>query len=132
MMRADDLMRRAQSLVIKQRLQWMKEYELSKNANTVCRRFGISRKTFYKWLKRYETSGRQSVSLVDRPRTPHTNRMRTSDDVRSRIVQLRQQTGFGPRRIGARLREAEIRVSSGTIWKIISQYEKEQASVRRA
>jgi IS30 family transposase len=124
-MTAEYLMRQAQSLIIKQRLQWMKEYEATANANTVCRQFGISRKTFYKWLKRYETSGRDAMSLVDLPRTPHTNKMKTSDDVRARILQLREQTGFGPRRIGSHLREAEIHVSPGTIWKIISRHERE-------
>ena len=90
----------------------------------LCRRFGISRKTFYKWLKRYEASGGDEMSLVDRPRTPHSNRMRTSDDVRCRIIELRAQTGFGVRRLGTRLRAENIDVSAGTIWKIIARHEK--------
>ncbi len=129
-MTADSLLRRAQALLIKQRLQWMKQYEATGNANSVCRRFGISRKTFYKWLKRYETSGREPSSLVDRPRTPHTSRTRTSDELCRRIIEMREQTGEGPRRIRARLREAEIRISSGTIWKIISRHEKQEVAGR--
>ncbi|MGE5315793.1 MAG: helix-turn-helix domain-containing protein [Acidobacteriota bacterium] len=126
-MTAEYLLQRAQALIIKQRLQWMKEYDASQNANAVCRRFGISRKTFYKWLKRYEESGRQASSLVDLPRTPRTNRMKTSDEVRELVLKLRAETGFGPRRIEAHLRESQIRISTGTIWKIISQHEQQQA-----
>jgi transposase-like protein len=131
-MTADYMRRRAESLIIKQRLQWMKEYESSGNANTVCRQFGISRKTFYKWLKRYEASRKDASSLIDLPRTPHTSKTRTSDDVRGEILRLREETGFGPRRIETRLREDDIRISSGTIWKIISRHEKEHGLKPRA
>ena len=34
-----------------------------------CRHFGLSRKTFYKWKKRYETGG--AAAVCDRPSTPH-------------------------------------------------------------
>lgn len=131
-MTADYLLRQAQALIIKQRLQWMKEYESSRNANAVCRRFGISRKTFYKWLKRYEESQKDESSLVDLPRTPHTNKTRTSDEVREQVLKLRKETGFGPRRIESKLRENDIQISSGTIWKIISHYEKEHAASQQA
>ncbi|HLP16332.1 MAG TPA: helix-turn-helix domain-containing protein [Bacteroidota bacterium] len=126
-MTADYLLRRAQSLIIKQRLQWMKEYETTNNANSVCRRFGISRKTFYKWHKRYEESNRDESSLIDLPRTPHSNKLRTSNEVREQVLKLREETGYGPRKIEDCLRKDDIRISSGTIWKIISRFEKEQA-----
>ena len=37
----------------------------------VCRRFGVSRRTGYKWLARYEDTGVEG--LVDRSRAPHSH-----------------------------------------------------------
>src|SRR3989338_796346 len=39
-----------------------------------CRMFKISRKTFYKWLNRYEGSGKKIASLEDESKAPHTTR----------------------------------------------------------
>jgi transposase len=123
-MTAQYLLQQAQTLVIKQRLQWMKEYDRTDNANTVCRTFGISRKTFYKWLNRYEQSNGDTTSLLDRSRTPHTIRKKTTDTVRSLIVQVREATGFGPRRIATELKEKNnIQISPRTIWKVVHHHE---------
>jgi transcriptional regulator of acetoin/glycerol metabolism len=35
------------------RLSWMDFYGQSKNVALTCRRYGISRQTFYRWLRRY-------------------------------------------------------------------------------
>jgi transposase-like protein len=57
------------------------------NVARTCRRFGISRKSFYKWKRRLEQHG--EAGLCDRPRTPqrsspshgsHTARLRLSLD----------------------------------------------------
>jgi len=40
----------------------------------LCARFGISRKTGYKWLERYEADG--ALGLTDRSRARHTWRAR--------------------------------------------------------
>ena len=38
---------------VKLRLSWFKYHKKSKNIAKTCRYFGISRQTYYKWLKRY-------------------------------------------------------------------------------
>ena len=38
------------------------------NVARTCRRFGISRKSFYKWRRRFTEHG--DAGLLDRPRTP--------------------------------------------------------------
>ena len=38
------------------------------NVARVCRRFGMSRKSFYKWKRRHAEQG--DAGLCDRPRTP--------------------------------------------------------------
>lgn len=39
------------------------------NISALCRHYGISRKTGYKWLKRYREEG--EAGLADRSRRPH-------------------------------------------------------------
>ncbi len=40
--------------VIKQRLAWIKMRERGAPVTVVCQYYGISRKSFYKWLGRYQ------------------------------------------------------------------------------
>src|ERR1041385_6942766 len=66
------------------------------------RHFGLSRKTFYKWRRRFAEHG--AAGLADRPRAPLRSPRATPQDVVSKILYLRQQYHFGPSRIAAYLR----------------------------
>ena len=55
----------------------------------LCLRSGISRKTGYKWLRRYLEGGEQS--LDDLPKRPHHSPNRTSDDMEQLVVDLRRE-----------------------------------------
>jgi len=69
---------------------------------SACRQFGISRKTGYKWLRRYETSG--MIGLEDRSRRPRTNPLQVSGEVVVALVQLHEKhTSWGPKKLRARL-----------------------------
>ncbi|MDI6874014.1 MAG: helix-turn-helix domain-containing protein [Actinomycetota bacterium] len=57
----------------KVRLYWVGHYKKHKNASVTCRRFGISRSTLYKWVKRYLKKGPRG--LEDLPRTPKRRRV---------------------------------------------------------
>ena len=119
-MRSEYIVQEQMGSMIQLRQSWFREYQMIGNARETCARFGISRKTFYKWLKRFKESGGNPNSLVDLPRTPHHSPRRTSDDVRNLVKELRTTTGFGPRRLGRELREQRgISLSERTIWKII-------------
>jgi transposase len=67
-----------------------------------CRHFGISRKTFYKWKKRFASDG--PTGLCDRPRRPHRSPTAFSRDIVSKVLYLRQNYHFGPGRIADYLR----------------------------
>jgi transposase-like protein len=58
------------------------------NVARVCRRFGISRKSFYKWKQRHAVHG--DAGLCDRPRTPLVSPRATAREVVSKILYLRQ------------------------------------------
>ncbi len=54
----------------------------------LCRRFGISRKTGYQWLQRYQAEG--LAGLRDRSRRPHTSPRRSPSAVEAAVVAARQ------------------------------------------
>ncbi len=73
------------------------------NVALLCRRFGVSRRTGYKWLARYKARG--SEGLSDRSRRPVQSPARLADDVEQRIVDLRRRhPAWGGRKLAARLR----------------------------
>src|SRR3954465_5311225 len=84
------------------RLRVLQEAAAEGNVARVCRRFGISRKSFYKWKRRHAEHG--DAGLCDRPRTPHRSPRTTVRDVISKILYLRQHYHFGAPRIAAYLR----------------------------
>jgi transposase len=71
--------------------------ERSRNVARTCRHFGLSRKTFYKWKKRYDPHG--AAGLGDRASTPHVSPRATPREVVSKILYLREHYHFGPGKI---------------------------------
>lgn len=69
----------------------------------LCRRFGISRKTGYKWLARYQTGGAEA--LADRSRRPHRSPRQVSPAVAAQVIALRQETTWGGRKLRRRLQD---------------------------
>lgn len=57
------------------------------NMSQLCLRFGITRRTGYKWLGRYRGQGREG--LADRSRRPHGTPGRTRPEVEAAVVALR-------------------------------------------
>lgn len=73
-----------------------------RNLAELCRRFGISRKVGYKWLKRYSQEG--IVGLEDRSRRPQKSPSRTRGEVEEAVLGIRRvHTAWGGRKIKARL-----------------------------
>ena len=59
------------------------------NVAEIARRFGVSRKTAYKWLGRYRESGVDA--LADQPRTPHRSPNRTPPEVEDAVLRVRDK-----------------------------------------
>jgi len=86
-----------------------------------CRYFGLSRKTFYKWKKRFATHG--EAGLCDRPRTPHRSPRATAPAVVSKILYLRQHYHFGPARIAAYLKRFhQVAVARNTVHRLLLKH----------
>ena len=67
----------------------------------LCRRFGVSRKTGYKWLKRFKSEGQ--AALVDRSRRPRCSPRLVPPAVTEAVVALRKETTWGGRKLRRRL-----------------------------
>jgi transposase InsO family protein len=86
-----------------------------------CRHFGISRPTFYKWKKRQSEHG--DAGLCDRPRTPLRSPRATPSEVVSKILYLRQNYHFGPRKIADYLRRFhQVSVAGATVHRILRKH----------
>ncbi len=69
----------------------------------VCREAGISRKTAYKWLKRYRLDPLSVLS--DRSRRPRRSPRKTDDAVERDVLAMRDEHRWGGRKIERRLQE---------------------------
>ncbi len=88
---------------IRQRYTWFQEAEQLGNVTLACKQLGISRKTFYKWRKRFQVEQERREALLDRSRRPHHPHHRVKKALRRRLLQLRQRTHLGPVRLRALL-----------------------------
>ena len=74
----------------RKRLQWMDHYRKCQNVSQTCRYFGISRKTFHQWKKRYNPY--RLESLEERSRRPkRTRQWQVSREQEFRILALREE-----------------------------------------
>ena len=62
------------SRIAQQRLAMLDLYYKIKNVSLVCQVFKVSRKTLYKWKKRFEESGKKLSSLKNQSKAPKRKR----------------------------------------------------------
>lgn len=91
-----------ESCHVDERMQFIARLKDGERMTDLCREFGISRKTGYKFLDRYERYS--AVGLYDQRRVPESIPHRTSPEVTSLIVATRQDhPTWGPRKLRAYL-----------------------------
>jgi transposase len=74
--------------VMSQRSEFIGLVKIAGRMSEICRRFGISRKTGYKWLSRFLDAGEEGLS--DRPRRPHHCPGKTAKEIEQLILRARQ------------------------------------------
>lgn len=81
------------------RLQFIAAYQAEElGLAALCRAFGISRKTGYKWLARYQHEG--AAGLAERSRAPHTHPQAISGAVAALLLEARAaHPTWGPRKL---------------------------------
>ena len=90
--------------------------------SNICKRYGTSRKTYYKWNNRYKQKGIEG--LLDVSKRPHTLKYKKiTPEIEDTILDLRLTKRFGCNRIKFRLKRIiGISLSTRTIYKILKRH----------
>ncbi|MDQ4119991.1 MAG: IS481 family transposase [Acidobacteriota bacterium] len=103
---------------IKARLEWVKLYEITRNAGLVCRRCGISRPTLRKWWRRFRQNG--IAGLEDLSRRPHNSPKRKIFEIQTNWISELRKRRLGSRRIqNELLRNYNFSLSRATLAKVL-------------
>ena len=66
----------------------------------LCKRYGISRQTGYKWVQRYQAMGCVLGALTDQPRTPLSHPWKTAEAIEELVVAARKKwPRWGPKKL---------------------------------
>src|SRR5215211_2767763 len=93
------------------------------NVSELARRFGISRKTAYKWLARHAAAG--AAGLADRSRRPRAAPAATAPEVERAVLDLRaRHPAWGGRKLRRRLLDRGVAVvpAASTITAILRRH----------
>jgi transposase InsO family protein len=88
----------------------------------ICKKYGTSRKSYYKWKKRYKEKGIEG--LLDNSRRPHNIKYRKiTSELEETILELRLTKRFGCKRIKFRLKRIiGLSLSTRTIYKVLKRH----------
>ena len=82
------------------RLQFVMRLKSGERMAELCREFGVSRKTGYKILGRYEELG--AAGLGDQSRAPKSSKVRVPEEIAARVIAARKaHPGWGGRKLKA-------------------------------
>jgi putative transposase len=103
------------------RLAWMDFHRRTQNVALTCRHFGISRPTFYRWLKRYEPLDLRT--LEERSHCPQQRRRPTwSFLLERKVLTLRLQfPRWGKDKLAVLLRDQQLTVSTSMVGRILTR-----------
>lgn len=86
----------------------------------LCREFGISRPTGYRWRRRFQQAG-SVTGVLERSRRPRRSPGRTEPASEERVVELRREYGWGAKKIEVLLREENTALGVRTINRILKR-----------
>jgi transposase InsO family protein len=86
----------------------------------LCREFGVSRPTGYRWRRRFEQAG-SVTAVVEHSRRPEHSPGQTEPGIEERVVALRQEHGWGAKKLAVLLEEEGRRLAVITIHRILQR-----------
>ncbi len=96
----------------------------------VCRRFGVSRKTGYKWLERYREAGVEG--LLDRSRAPLHHAQAITEEIAERCLAVRRaHPSWGPVKVRASLERKTAQIEWPAASTIGALFDREGLTVKR-
>ena len=107
---------------VRRRRTWIAAYRELGDAGAVCRRFGISRPTLRKWLRRYDADG--DAGLAELSRRPHRSPARkVGERAVELIVRLRRERRLGVKRLRIELERLHgLRLAASTLQKVLVRH----------
>jgi putative transposase len=107
-----------QSLPMDQKTQFVAEYLRATISFTeLCDRYGISRKTGYKWIDRYRSAG--PAGLAERSRRPHSSPDQTPEPLRLAIIEARRShPSWGAKKLLKLLRNKDPQANWPSRWTV--------------
>jgi transposase InsO family protein len=101
-----------------ERMKFIVEYEYEEESMAqLCRKYGISRKTGYKWLDRWFQDG--PLGLEDRSRAPRCHPNKVPGSHVEAILSARDRWGWGPKKLRVLLSRDHPEI----VWPAISTFE---------
>jgi transposase-like protein len=93
-----------------ERVKFIAAYlEYGASFSDLCRDFGVSRKTGYKWVRRYEANG--VAALEERSRAPHAHPNAVPTHIVQAVLTVRRRhPRWGPRKLQVVLRRQQPRM----------------------
>jgi transposase len=109
---------------VDQRLQFLSSYQKEEmSVSELCREFGVSRPTGYRWINRYKESGPEG--LLNLSSKPHSCSHTTPEAIENAILALRgKYPSWGARKLKTRLEQLDSSVEwpvASTLGKILQQ-----------
>ena len=94
-----DAMKERVKFVLEWERRW-NEGEGRVNVSELCRVFGVTRDTGYRWIQRFRAGGHRVDAVAERSRRPKSNPTATAEEVQDVIVQARKvYPKWGPRKL---------------------------------
>lgn len=112
---------RQKGLSARRRLEVLKYAEENGNVRQTCKRFGVSRMTFYSWRGRYEKEGLRG--LENKSSAPKIHYRKITIEVENEIVEFIEKDGFPSFRFECDIlkMEREIDISPMTLRSILKR-----------
>jgi transposase InsO family protein len=112
----------ARTDVSEQRIQFVSRAASGKERMAaLCREFGIARPTGYRWLRRWQQAPSSVRAVLDRSRRPAHSPTQTESAKEQRVVELREQCGWGAKKLAVLLAQEGQAVPVRTINRILQR-----------
>ena len=107
--------------VMEQRLSFVIEAcQPGAKVSELSRRYGVSRETGYKWLKRYRAA-ETIEGLKDKSRRPHHSPRKTSETAEQQVLAVRDEKGWGAEKIQYVVAKTGVVLPEITIHRILKR-----------
>ena len=120
-----------ETCVVDERMRFVMAVERQEEPfSAVCRRFGVSRRIGYKWLRRYEEAGVEG--LVDRSRAALHHPQAVTDEIAERCLAVRRvHPTWGPVKVRAWLERRRSETEWPAASTIGALFDREGLTVKR-